>query len=343
MRATRAGIIGVGSVIPDMRATRVGHIYVYSLTAPPVVDPGPIDPDPTHPTAVQARGGAVYLDSFLEYDGRYTGSVDGLFPGVTVTLSGGTTWGPEETLTLTASASVFSAGDVGNVIILHTEEGTIIRFTIVAFTTASIVTGTADVTIPVADQDVAVVIWDRAVDLVAGLEHLEGRQVGILADDHVVGSPYNARITIRTVVDGEVELGDFYAHVYVGLPYLADLETLDIDKPSGSTYKTTKQAVTNVGLHVLKSRSVWVGGQPPTDDATDPVEGLMEMPAAPVVGDPNYDAVLAAYETLTNEYQAVNVDLTEWNSNGRVFVRSIDPVPSTVLAAIPTGMILPTG
>ncbi len=342
MFTTRAGLIMVAGVDTDHRTTRVGHIYVYSLTAPPVVDPGPT-PTPTHPTAVQARGGAVYLDSFLEYDGRYVGSADGFFPGVTVTLSGGTTWEAGETLTLTASASVFVAEDVGNVIILHTEEDTKIRFTIVTRTSASVLTGIADVAIPAADQGVAIVIWDRAVDLVAGLEHLEGRQVGILGDDHVVGSPYNASITVRTVEDGEVELGDFYAHVYVGLPYLADLETLDIDKPSGSTYKTTKQAVTQVGVIFLKSRSVWVGGQPPTDDDTDPVESLREMPPAPVVGDPNFDALKTEYESLTSEYDAVNVDLTEWKNSGRVFIRSIDPVPATILAAIPTGMIPPTG
>ncbi len=220
---------------------------------------------------------------------------------------------------------------------------TTIRFTITGFTDASHVTGVADVAIPTAVQDVAQSVWDRAVDVVAGLEHLEGREVGILGDDHVVGSPYNATIPVRTVTDGEVELGDFYAHVYVGLPYLSDLETLDIDKPTGSTYKTTKQAVTQVGVIFLKSRSVWAGGQPPTDDDTDPVESLREMPPAPVVGDPNFDALKAAYESLTDEYHAVNVDLTEWKNSGRVFIRSIDPTPATILAAIPTGFIPPTG
>ncbi len=85
--------------------------------------PGPIPPPPaTHASAVQARGGAVYLDSFLEYDGRHVGTPDGLFPGVFITLSGGSTWGAGETLTLTASSGVFTADDVGNVIILHIDD-----------------------------------------------------------------------------------------------------------------------------------------------------------------------------------------------------------------------------
>lgn len=341
MRTTRAGLIVVSQVLPDQNTTRAGLIVVYSEQAIPPVDSGPPIPD-THPTPVQARGGAVYLDSFLEYDGRYTGSTDGLFPGVLVTLSGGTTWGAGESMILTATDSAFTADDVGNVIILHTAEDTKIRFAITGYTSATIVTGTPNVAVPLADQEVAIVIWDRAVDTVTGLEHLEGRDVGILADNHVVGSPNNAAIEIRTVSDGAVDLGDFYSHVYVGLAYLSDLETLDIDKPSGSTVKNAKMAITNVGLIVEKSRPVWVGGQPPSDDSVDPLEELVEMPAAPDPSDPNFDALLVEYESLTSEYEAVNVDLTEWKNTGRIFVRSVDPVPATILAAIPQGYLPPT-
>ncbi len=344
MRTTRAGLIMVAGVDTDLRATRVGHIYVYSEQAPegggPPVEPG--GPPPTHATAVQARGGAVYLDSYLEYDGRYVATPDGLFPSVFVYLSDGVTWGAGESMTLHASSSVFTADDVGNVVVIHVTGGDKIRFAITGFTSGTVVTGTPNVAVPVAVQNVSQGVWDLAVDVVGGLEHLEGRDVGILADDHVVGSPNNAAIEIRTVTDGAVALGDFYSHVYVGLAYLADLETLDIDKPTGSTVKNSKMAITNVGLIVEKSRSVWVGGQPPTDDSVDPLEELSELPAFPTVGDPDFDAKLAEYESLTSEYEAVNVDLTEWKNSGRVFIRSVDPVPATILAAIPQGYIPPT-
>ncbi len=267
-----------------------------------------VGPTPERATAVAARGGAVYLDSFLEYDGRHVGTPDGLNPGVVVTLSGGTTWGPEETLTLSPSDPAFSSDDVGNVFVLHGDEtvgGALVRFTITGFA-AGLLTGTPNITVPVSMRDAEIVQWDKAVDVVAGLEHLEGKDVGILADNHVVASPGNTTIlVIRTVDGGSVDLGDFYTHVYVGLPYFSDLETLDIEKPSGSSVKGSKMAVTRVGLMVMQSRSLWVGGQPPTDDTIAPL------------------------------------DCAQWNNNGRVFVRSVDPTPATILAALPNGFLPP--
>lgn len=30
---------------------------------------------------------------------------------------------------------------------------------------------------------------------------------------------------------------------------------------------------------------------------------------------------------------------SEWNSNGRVFMRQVDPLPSSILAVVPTGLV----
>lgn len=289
---------------------------------PPVEPPSP----PTLTGTAQARGGSFYMDSTLEYDGRHAGSADGLFPFITMTLSGGTTWAAGETLTLTASGDVFVSGDVGNVIVLHGSE---VRFTIAAFTSATVVTGTANVAIPASMQGVAVTVWDKAVDQVTGVDHLEGEFLAIYADDHVVGSPYNARITLRQVISGTVDLGDFYTHVFVGLPYISDLETLDIDRPQGSSLKVGALDVTRVGVMLLESRAQWYGRQPPSNDAVDPLEELVEMPQP---NDPTY-------EDLVSDYRQLNVTAQGWNTNGRVFMRSVDPSPWTVLAVMPQGFM----
>lgn len=320
MRTTRAGLIVVGGVVTDLRTTRAGLIVVYSETAVP--------PTVTAPANVLARGGAAYADSFLEYDGRNAGAADGVFPGVTMLLSGGTTWLPGETLTLTASNFAFVVGDVGNVIILHSAAGEKIRFTIGAFSSSVVVTGITDVSVPTAMRSASVVVWDRAVDEITGLDHLEAANVSILGDDHVIASPNNARLAIVTVADGTVALGDFYSRVIVGLPYFSDLETLDIDKPAGSSAKSQKIAVESVGLMLLQSRQMFVGARPPVNDAVDPLENLQEMPL-PTDQD---------YESLITDFKDAKVK-SKWNNNGRAFVRSVDPVPLTVLAIIPNGYL----
>lgn len=80
-----------------------------------------------------------------------------------------------------------------------------------------------------------------------------------------------------------------------------------------------------------KSRGIWVGATPPTSDATDPLEGLYE---AKIRNSEDYDSPV---DLLTGTVQ-VNLR-SEWNSNGRVFLRQVDPVPLTILAVMPAGEI----
>jgi hypothetical protein len=315
----------------DTHVTIIGKQVVWKDTGPPPPIPPVTPPSPPTgtPIVATARRGAFYVDSTLEYDGRHVSANDGLFPTVTVTLSGGTTWAAGETLTLTASGAVFISGDVGNVLILH---GSDVRFTITAFISSTVVHGVANVAIPTTMQSGAITVWDKAVDQVAGLDHLEGEFVAIFADDHVVGSPNNAAVTPRQVVAGVVDLGDFYTHVFVGLPYLSDLETLDIDTPSGASMKGQHIDITRLGLMLMESRALWGGHEPPSNDGVDPLEGLHELP---MPTDPNY-------EVLMNGYQDENIT-SNWTDGGRVFIRSVDPVPLTVLAIIPHGYIPQAG
>ncbi len=333
---TQVGKEVVFPVHNESWVTQIGKQVVWSATAtpPPPSGGGNPVPPPAAPAAIIARGGTLYVDSALEYDGRNVGTSDGLFPGTTVALSGGSTWLPGETLTLTASRSVFVSGDVGNVLVLHQTNAvtgatiTTVRFTIAGFTSATIVTGTADIAIPTGIRSGDITVWDRLVDEVSGLDHLEGEAVGILGDEHVIASPNNARLPIITVSSGTVSLGDFYARVVVGLPYISDLETLDVDTPSGASIKGQKIDVTRVGLYLDDSRSIWVGSQPPTNDAVDPLESLEEVP---LPTDP-------LYETGITDYMNTNVPST-WTTGGRIFARSVDPVAARILAVFAHGYI----
>lgn len=264
---------------------------------------------------------AYFIDSGLSYDGWNVAVT-------TMTLSGGVNWTFDELLTITASAGFFVAGDVGNAIHLRAADGTILRVKITAYTSATVVKGFAHKTVPDDLRNAAKTDWAKAVDEFSGLGHLEGKKVAILADGHVVASPNNDAFATVTVTGGAIALDRPYAVVHAGLPYLSDLETLEIDSGAGSSLRDRRFLINQVGLLVEKSRGIWIGQDPPADDAVDPLEGLAERkPRASEDAD-------APPELVTDKIDVIIE--TNWG-NGRVFIRQVDPVPLTVLAAIPQG------
>lgn len=265
---------------------------------------------------------STFMDCHLTYDGRNS-------TATTMTLSGGTTWAYTETLTLTASASTFSASDVGNSFHLTASNGDMIRCQVTAYTSATVVSILPHKTVPTSLRSTATTTWTRAVDQVAGLWHIEGEDVAVFADGYVVASPNNASYTVVTVTNGTVTLDKPYGVIHVGLPYISDLETLDIDSPSGETVMDKKKIVSEVSLYVEESRGIWVGAKPPI--STDPLEGLTELK---IRNAENYDEPV----DLATGVVEVNIR-SEWNSNGRVFLRQVDPVPMTVLSVMPAGKI----
>jgi hypothetical protein len=267
-----------------------------------------------------------FVDSGLEYDGRDAGAE----ASTTMTLSGGTTWAYDELLTLNASAAYFTAGMVNDVIVLHGADGTVIRFTIQAQSSSTIVTGHTDKTVPASMQTVPITLWDHAVPTVAGLEHLEGEAISVYADGFVVASPNNDEYDVITVSGGLAVLDKAYTHIWAGLPYIGDLETLDIDTPQGQTLKDTKINISRIGLYVEDSRGTFVGVELATGD--DALEGLDEIKFRDDDDDMN-----EAPPSLT-KYMFADVS-GSWNKTGRGVVRQVDPLPLNVLAIMPQGLI----
>lgn len=279
---------------------------------------------------VQALGpieDASYLDSALEYDGRNAGA-----GGTTLTLTGAA-WSPGNLLTCTASAPEFVLAQIGDARFLRDAAGVQVVATITAITSPTVATVSCDIDVPADMQAVAITDWDRAVKYIGGLEHLEAATVAVFADNLVVASPNNPTVLPIIVHDGQITLDQAYAHIRVGLPFLADVETLDVDTPQGPSLKESNVEVTRVGLWIQASRGCWMGPSAPT--GTDPTAGLRELKirsGTQVPADPN---------PLVTDF--VKQDIRgEWNSHGRIFIRQVDPVPLNVLAAIPFGY-LPEG
>lgn len=265
-----------------------------------------------------------FLDSHLSYDGRNTTASH------TMTLSGGTTWAYDETITLTSSTSFFAASDIGNQIHLTGSGGTIIRFTIEAYSSGTVVTGKPQKTVPAAMRSVAISDWSKAVDEIRGLWHLEGKNVSVFADGFVVANPYNPSYEIKTVTNGRVTFAKPYSVIHIGLPFISDIETLDVDTTQGEPLTDKKKLTTRLTLQVENTRGLWAGAKPPSSDASDALENLVEFKLR---NDESYD------EPTALKTEPIDVNLQgEWNSNGRIFLRQIDPIPATVLNIMPAGL-----
>lgn len=277
---------------------------------------------------------AIFMDASLTYDGRNTNS------GLKVTLTSSGTWTYNDTLTLTASSSLFTVSMVGDEIQLFATDTTVgsatygtkvvIRFTIQAYSSGTVVTGRPNRTVNACFQSVAISDWAHAVDEVSGLNHLNGQTVSVFADGYVVASPNNPQFTNTiTVSDGKITLPKCYGVIHVGLPFISDIETLDIDTPQGETIADRNKLTTGVTMFLDKTRGGFVGPKPPSSTAASVVDGLIEF--KPRRLEPYDDPV----NLKTGKYN-LNIE-PQWNSKGRVFIRQVDPLPISVLAIEASG------
>jgi hypothetical protein len=147
---------------------------------------------------------------------------------------------------------------------------------------------------------------------VAGLDHLEGKTVAILGDGSVVPS--------QVVTDGAVTLDAAYGKVTVGLPYTADLETLDLELPTQAspTAQGLMKKIGQVIVRVKEARGLSIG---------------LAREALSEVKPRRRDTLGSAVQPFSGDWQ-VSVP-SEWNRDGRIFVRQTYPLPATVLDLIP--------
>jgi hypothetical protein len=148
--------------------------------------------------------------------------------------------------------------------------------------------------------------------IIGGLEHLEGKTVAVLADGNVVPD--------RTVANGQIALDAEYAKVTVGLPYTADLETLNLElaTQAGPTVQGRMKKIAQVTVRVKDSRGLAVG---------------ISQTVLQEVKQRQVEALGAAMQPFSGDH-AVTIP-SEWNRDGRLFVRQRYPLPATILDLIP--------
>lgn len=265
----------------------------------------------------------VFMDAATTYDGRNTGAE-------TMTFSGSVTWAFDEPLTVTRSVGTFTVGDIGNRIDVVPDDGLPLEITLTGYTSPAVMTGLPNRTVPADVRSLPLMEWTLALASISNLDHLEGKDVSIVGDGYVLASPNNSSIsTTVTVTGGIATLPSPAGVVHVGLPYLVDAETLDIDTASGPSLKPTKMLVKSVMAYVEQSRAFWAGQSLPADDATDLLADMDEAEIRVVSDD--YGPTGLTTDTLDTPIPS------SWNSNGRIAIRHVDPTPLTILALIPRG------
>ncbi len=248
------------------------------------------------------------VDSGLTYDGRGDGTVS-------VTLSGGTEWTTHETLTLTASEALFSAGIVGRRMRLYSGDK-FADLDVDAYTSDTVVSVSPVRIVPEELQGATTSIWALMATELTGLDHLEGETVSILADGDVH--------TPEVVASGSVTLNYPAAIAHVGLPITADIETLPISS-AGETVRDTLKSIVGVGFQLDKSRGLFAGRS--QSDFEGDGNNLIELKQR------EYEDWAGATGLMTGlAYISIP---TSWDQDGRVFVRQSDPLPLTILSIIP--------
>lgn len=257
---------------------------------------------------------AFFVDCGLSYDGRNTSSR-------TMAISGGTgDWDYRVDYTITASGGAYFTGaDVGAQLQFpYTGTDPVsgepvameLRCDILSVTNSNTVVIRANRNVPPVLRNAATTNWQMARQTFSGLAHLEGQTVNILADANVEPQ--------KIVTGGAVTLESPGAVVHIGLPIAAEFETLDININGQETLLDKKQVIPTVTLVVNASRGIW---------ASTPGGAWYEYPQREFefYDDPVDDA--------TGKVE-VKLD-SNWDKNGRVKIRQLDPLPLSVLAVLP--------
>jgi len=252
--------------------------------------------------AFDALEDCFFVDSGLTYDGNNT-------TATTVTVSGGTLWGPTELLTITASTPIFAfpaLTDIGDAFVFTATDGTQYRLTIEGCSSTTVVQARSDKVLAVAFRNVPILDGAFARNSVAGLSHLEGKTVSILADGAVLPS--------EVVVGGSISIERAAVKIHVGLQYFSDLQTLPLTLNIDAFGQGRVKNINQAWVRVFQSSGLFVG--PTSDKLTEAKMRTNEPYGSP--------------PALRSDEINVNITPT-WAQGGQIYIRQADPLPLTIV------------
>lgn len=154
--------------------------------------------------------------------------------------------------------------------------------------------------------------------VISGLGYLAGQTVAILADGNVIPQKVvSAAGTITLQIAASV--------VTVGLPYVSDVETLDIESPDNKgTLQGRRVTISRATLRFWNSRGGYLGPAAPVDQGTG---GMF-----PVIMRERSDGLFTPISLKTADYLQ-DID-GGYDFGARLFFRQVDPLPFTITGIV---------
>jgi hypothetical protein len=229
-----------------------------------------------------------------------------------------------------ASSGVFTADNVGDVIRMGGGVATITTYSSSTFVSAQVTTPITDVIpddpyftpIPAASGDWTVT---TPVTTVQGLDYLEGMTIAGLADGYTLPT--------LTVSEGAVTLPNAASAVTLGLPFIAQVQTLYLDTGETPTVQgRRKQFYGETIVRVEKTRDIQIGANQP-DSSTEPNNATVPWTSMTDVQQPNQTN--SGVTPLFTGDMPTDI-VAAWNSNGQVALQQINPLPMQIIALVPS-------
>ncbi len=231
----------------------------------------------------------------------------------TLTLTGGGPWAVDEGTSMTAAGfSPFLAGDVGQIWSLGRGRD-LVAVEITVFTSASEVVVKFLGAVPASLRAISTNDWldpDDKVTVVSGLDHLEGKEVEIIADG-AVHPP-------KTVSGGSITLESAAGKIHAGLKYRSTIETLKVaaGAAAGTAVGQLKR-IDGVSLVLVDSIGMKIG----------PDQAMLDVVPFRSTADP-MDAPLPLF--TGEKFVSFPGDV---DTDTRIVIEQTLPLPLTVLGA----------
>jgi len=327
---TVSSATGLGAI--DTATVDAGGTGYSSATTATVVDDNGSGPGINAALTLTIAGGVItgvavsvagtgYVNPVVVIDDP-AGSAGGSGATISVTL--------DNTATFTASASVFAAGNVGDII--RTGGGVA---TITAYTSGTEVD--ANITVPIIDlipntttpapQIEGQWTMTEPVSTVSGLNHLIGATVTGLADGVVIDP-------VVVPATGTITLPQASTSVVVGLPFTAQMQSVYLNAGDSPTVQGQRKKLPAATVRVQASAGFQIGANQPDGAAQSPIRVAPEwndMKDAPIESEaPFGSSVLPLY---TGD---LRVPLPGgYDRKGQVAIQQTLPLPLNVSAIIP--------
>lgn len=232
-------------------------------------------------------------------------------------------------IVFSATANVFTSDNIGDIIRVGGGKATIISLTSGSVVRCDITEDIVDV-VPNDPNEMPVPAlsgeWSIStpITVVSGLNHLNGKEVCILADGSV--SPN------QVVTSNQITLPYAASKIVVGLPYTCQVQTTNFDVPTAATVQNKRKNISSVGIRVESTRGIQVGADQPDASSQPNYANIPWDDMNEVKERTGWTFAGTAVPLYTGDYFK-NI-VSGWNVNGQVAVQQTYPLPANILAII---------